>query len=43
MNARIERRSYSLEFKLEAVRMATDSARPKTQVAEELGITAPLL
>ena len=43
MNTRIERRSYSLEFKLEAVRMATKSNQPKTQIAEELGITSPLL
>jgi len=30
MNTRIERKSYSLEFKLEAVRMATKSNQPKT-------------
>ncbi|OGG99085.1 MAG: hypothetical protein A2600_00500 [Candidatus Lambdaproteobacteria bacterium RIFOXYD1_FULL_56_27] len=34
MDTRIESRSYRLEFKLEAVRMATKSNQPKTQIAE---------
>ncbi|OGH00321.1 MAG: hypothetical protein A2600_00895 [Candidatus Lambdaproteobacteria bacterium RIFOXYD1_FULL_56_27] len=38
MNTKTERRSYRLEFKLEAVRKANKSNQPKTQMAEEWGI-----
>jgi transposase len=36
--ARKEYRRYSREFKLEAVRLAEISDRPKAQIARELGI-----
>ncbi|MDX2470611.1 MAG: transposase [SAR324 cluster bacterium] len=39
MNHNIERRSYSLEFKFEAVRLVTESGRGKTQVAKELDVS----
>ena len=41
MNSR--RRRYSLEFKLEAVRLANESGRSKTQIARELDISRPML
>ncbi|MDX2470463.1 MAG: transposase [SAR324 cluster bacterium] len=43
MNKRIERRSYSLEFKLEAVRLTNQSNHPKPQIAKELGISRAVL
>ena len=39
MKKKQRRQSYSKEFKLEAVRLAESSDRPKTQVAAELGIS----
>ncbi|MGI0120461.1 transposase [Zooshikella sp. RANM57] len=41
MNAK-KNKSYSAEFKKEAVRLALESARPKTAIAKELGIGYPL-
>ena len=38
-----ERKKYSSEFKLEAVRLASLPGVNKTQVAEELGINANML
>ena len=43
MNAKFERRSYSIEFKIEAVRLANRGDRQKSKVAEELGISRALL
>ena len=43
MNATFERRSYSIEFKLEAVRLADQSNQSKAQTAKELGIPHTLL
>ena len=43
MDARHERRSYSLEFKLEAVRLTLESNRSKTEIARELGISHTIL
>ena len=37
------RRQFTREFKLEAVRLVTDSGRPLTQVARELGIRPDML
>jgi len=37
------RRQYTEEFKVEAVRLVRDSARPVAQVARELGIADHLL
>ena len=37
------RRQYTDEFKAEAVRLVRDSARPVTQVAQDLGIADHLL
>ena len=37
------RRRYTEEFKAEAVRLVRDSARPVTQVAQDLGIADHLL
>ena len=34
-----KRQSFTKDFKLEAVRLAENSSRPKTQIAEELGIS----
>lgn len=34
-----KRQSFTKEFKLEAVRLATNSDKPKTRVAEDLGIS----
>ena len=34
-----KRQSFTKEFKLEAVRLATSSSKPKTRVAEELGVS----
>jgi transposase len=39
MKKRQKRQSFSKEFKLEAIRLAKSSNRPKTQIAEELGIS----
>jgi len=39
MKSKQQRQSYSKEFKLEAIRLAENSGRPKTQVAAELGIS----
>ena len=36
-------KTYSAEFKKEAVRLALDSGRPKTAIAKELGIGVSLL
>ncbi len=33
-----KRQSFTKEFKLEAVRLAESSNKPKTPIAEELGI-----
>ena len=38
-----ERRQFTPEFKLEAVRKVEESGKPLTQVARELGIRADLL
>ena len=38
-----KRKQYTREFKLEAVRLAEESGRSKTQVARELGIHDSLL
>jgi transposase len=38
-----KRRQFTAEFKLEAVRMATDSRKPLSQVARELGIRGDML
>lgn len=38
-----ERRNFTKEFKLEAVRLVRDSGKPLTQVARELGIQRDLL
>lgn len=38
-----ERRKYSKEFKLEAIRMYENSERTVTEIEQELGITAGLL
>ena len=38
-----KRRQFTLEFKLEAVRLANDSDKPVTQVARELGIRPEML
>lgn len=38
-----ERRQFTAEFKVEAVRMANDSGKPISQVARELGIRAEML
>ena len=43
MNAIIERKSYSKEYKLEAVRLANQSNYPKAQIARELDISRTLL
>ena len=39
MKRKQKRQSYTKEFKLEVVRLAENSDRPKTQIAEELGIS----
>lgn len=38
-----ERRTYTDEFKQEAVRLAQNSGKPKAQVARELGISDGML
>ena len=38
-----KRKQYTREFKLEAVRLAEESGRSKTQIARELGIHDSLL
>lgn len=38
-----QRRAFTWEFKVEAVRLARESGKPVTQVARELGIRADLL
>jgi len=43
MNAKFERKSYSIEFKLEAVRLAKQSSRPKSKISKELDISPALL
>ena len=43
MNSRLERRSYSLEFKLEAVRLVNESGRSKTQIAKELDVSRTMI
>lgn len=39
----VKRRQFTLEFKLEAVRLTKDSAKPLAQVARELGIRPDML
>ena len=43
MNTTKLRRSYTKEFKLEAIRLAEDSNLPNAQVARNLGITVATL
>ena len=43
MNKRIERKSFSIEYKLEAVRLANHSNRSKAKIAMELNISSALL
>ena len=43
MNKRISRRSYSNEFKLEAVRLVNQTDQTKAQIARELDISYTLL
>ena len=43
MKTKQKRQNYTKEFKLEAVRLAENSDRPKKKVAEELGISDLLL
>ncbi|MDH5561416.1 MAG: transposase [Deltaproteobacteria bacterium] len=43
MKQKQKRQNYTKEFKLEAVRLAENSDRPKKKVAEELGISDLLL
>ena len=43
MNQQIGRRRYSVEFKLEAVRLANESGRTKTQIARELDVSRAML
>ncbi len=38
-----KRRQFTLEFKVEAVRLANESAKPLSQVARELGIRPDML
>ena len=38
-----ERRKYSKEFKLEAIRMYENGERPQVEIERELGITKGLL
>lgn len=38
-----KRRQFTLEFKLEAVRLASDSDKPVSQIARELGIRPEML
>ena len=40
---RAKRRQFTLEFKLEAVRLANDSSKPVSQIARELGIRSEML
>ena len=40
---RKDRKRYSREFKLEAVRQVNESGKPVTEVARELGISVHLL
>jgi transposase len=42
-SAKRERREFSKEFKLEAVRLATSGEKPLAQVAREIGIHPNLL
>ncbi len=37
------RRQFTPEFKLEAVRLATESSKPQAQIARELGIRPDML
>ena len=39
----VKRRQFTLEFKVEAVRLTNDSAKPLAQVARELGIRPDML
>ena len=39
MKKKQKRQRFTKEFKLEAVRLATNSNKPKTRIAEELGIS----
>jgi transposase-like protein len=39
----VKRRQFTLEFKVEAVRLTKDSAKPLAQVARELGIRPDML
>jgi len=43
MNSPRGRRRYSLEFKLEAVRLASEAGRSKTQIARELDVSRAML
>lgn len=43
MSGQAKRQQYTREFKLEAVRRATEEGRPVPQVARELGIRADML
>ncbi len=38
-----KRRQFTLEFTVEAVRLATDSKQPLSQVARELGLRPAML
>jgi len=38
-----QRQQYTKDFKLEAVHLAESSSRPKTRIAEELGISDAVL
>ena len=39
----IERKKYTKEFKLEAIRMYQNSERPASEIEKELGVTSGLL
>ncbi len=43
MNVRIERKYYSRDFKLEAVKLFESSIKPKSHIANDLGICESLL
>jgi transposase len=43
MGAKGERRRFSREFKLEAIRRALESGRPRVELARELGIHPEML
>ena len=43
MNKKQKKRSYTEEFKLEAIRLYEDTEKSQAEVEEELGMTAGLL